>query len=64
MFSGVREGHFPNQFRERLTKVYELVKLLTNIRPKRRPSAVEIREQLVELKRVNRKTKKKFIPVL
>ena len=65
VFSGVREGTFPPDFRARMSKIYDLIKSLTAIKPKRRPSATDVKkEQLVGLKKMNKKARKGYVPVL
>lgn len=65
MFHSVREGTFPPGFRDHMTKVHAVVRALTAIRCQRRPSAAEIkRDQLVELKKLNKKARKAYVPVL
>lgn len=63
VFTGVREGTFPQDFRARMSKIHDLIRSLTAIKPRRRPSAAEVKEEIA-LKRMNKKTRKGYVPVL
>lgn len=65
VFTGVREGTFPQDFRARMSKIHDLIRSLTAIKPKRRPSASDVKkDQLVDLKKMNKKSRKGHVPVL
>ena len=61
----MRDKRFPPRFKETMSKVYDLVRSMTQTKPSRRPSALDIQKnELVDLKKLNKKAKKSYVPVL